>query len=469
MKAWRIGCAAAAIFALHLAWNVLSGIGTWDEAFALRVVERVRGGEILYRDVFFGATPLGVHLGRAAAAWFGVEIVAIKIACAACLSASALLACRLSRQITGTHAGAPFLVALQLVLGPCDPRGLYTPLADALLLATATLALDRRFAAAGVAAGLCFAAKQNAGLFALAAALLGPLLRDGATRALPRAGALLGGFAVAVGAVLLPVAWQGAFPAFVDFAFTGKQHYLEHGGVSYAVGLAEWWRALQQLPHERDLAALFRGQAFLLPFVVLAFALVAARRAPTVFPRADLRHLASAVPALGVVGFAAWHALDQSGRRRALAWIASGWLVAGLASVWLPLMAPWVRGERGWSSEPHLRGALLPRNHASGLAELAIPLRVLAGRDVFIASPRASFLYLLSGARNPTPFDWPGLTSMGPSGEERTIERIAAGEIANACLEADAWPLAPRRLERAIEQQMNFVADLGACRLYRAR
>jgi hypothetical protein len=94
------------VFALHLAWSVLVGIGMWDEAFMLRVVERVRSGEVLHRDVFFGALRLGVHLGRVATLAFGVEIGAIEVACAACATASALLASRLARQVTGTRAAA---------------------------------------------------------------------------------------------------------------------------------------------------------------------------------------------------------------------------------------------------------------------------------------------------------------------------------------------------------------------------
>jgi hypothetical protein len=484
MKPWRIACAAALIFTLHLAWNALSGIGVWDEAFALRIVDRVRSGEVLYRDVFCGTTPLGVYLGRVATFAFGVELAAIKIACAACYTASALLACRLAWQLTGTHVAAPFLVGLQLVLAPCEPRGLYTPLADALLLAAAVLALDRRLAMAGVAAGLCFTAKQNTGLYALAAVLASQWIREGGAPSPRRAGAVLCGFATPVLVILVPVVAQGAAAAFVEFGFVGKGHYLAHAGISYSSGVADWWRSLWVPPSARTLAALFRGQAFLLPIVTLGLALVAVRRLTratlaflpfvaaalgAVYPRADLRHLASAVPALAVLAVATWSALPRAWPRRVLPWLAGAWLAAGLVAVWSPMLAPWVRGELGWSGERHLGGALVSRTRATALHDLATRLGAVAGQEVFFASPRASLLYLLSGARNPTPFDWPGLTSMGVHGEAQTIERIRAGEIVAACLEPAAWELAPLSLERAIEEELQRADDLGGCVLYRRR
>jgi hypothetical protein len=484
MKPWRIACAAAAIFTFHLAWNVLTGVGIWDEAFALRVVDRVRGGEVLYRDVFFGATPLGVHLGRVVAFVFGVEVGAIKIASAACCTASALLACRLARQLIGTHAAAPVLVGSFFVLAPCYPTGLYTPLADALLLAAATFALDRRFLVAGLFAGLCFAAKQNTGSYALAAVLGSQWLQLGGVASLRRVGVVVAAFAAPVLVVLIPVVAQGAWPALLDFGFTGKQHYLAHGGVPYTRGVIAWWNELVAPPAARNLASLFRGQAFLLPILSLGLALVAARRLArpslaflpfvaaacvTVYPRADLRHLASAVPALGVLAVAGWHALPDSRTRRALPWCAAAWLGVGLVAVWLPLLRPVARGDRVWSDQPHLGGALLSRSRAAELRDLAVPLRELAGQQIFFATPRASLLYLLSGARNPTPFDWPGVTSMGADGEARTIEAIRSGTIAAVCLETARWELAPLELEHAIVQEMSVLADLGACVLYRSR
>jgi len=60
-------------------------------------VARVRAGEVLYREVFFGATPLALGLGVAASSLFGLEVAAIKAARVACFVASALLACRLPR------------------------------------------------------------------------------------------------------------------------------------------------------------------------------------------------------------------------------------------------------------------------------------------------------------------------------------------------------------------------------------
>ena len=53
---------AAAVVALTLvgALYSFSGVNTRDEAWFLQVVSRVSDGDVLYRDFFFGSTPLSV-------------------------------------------------------------------------------------------------------------------------------------------------------------------------------------------------------------------------------------------------------------------------------------------------------------------------------------------------------------------------------------------------------------------------
>jgi hypothetical protein len=90
--------------------------------------------------------------------------------------------------------------------------------------------------------------------------------------------------------------------------------------------------------------------------------------------------------------------------------------------------------------------------------------------EVFLLIPDAAVYYLLSGLRNPTPFDYPEIQTLGIDGEDKLIEAIGRGQIRTVCAGAAAdRPLTPLKLLRHVERNMKREAGLGFCVLYRGR
>lgn len=104
---------------------------------------------------------------------------------------------------------------------------------------------------------------------------------------------------------------------------------------------------------------------------------------------------------------------------------------------------------------------------ARGLEKEASALRVTApGGRLFLLMPNAGLYYLVSGVRNPTPFDYPLVTAFALTGEADLAESIARGELREVCMAPMAGPLPPEPLQRTVLAYMSARADLGACTLY---
>ena len=52
----------AALFGMGLISTITQGVITNDESWFLQVVHRMTQGEVLYRQIFFGVTPLSAYL-----------------------------------------------------------------------------------------------------------------------------------------------------------------------------------------------------------------------------------------------------------------------------------------------------------------------------------------------------------------------------------------------------------------------
>ncbi|HLL83693.1 MAG TPA: hypothetical protein VK420_13600, partial [Longimicrobium sp.] len=137
--AWaRWAAAGAAAFTLALAYSAASGFGRADESWFLRVVDRVLAGEVLYRDVFLGVTPLSVFLVAPLAALFGTEVLVVKAAVALCVAATAVIGAGICRQLgAGWRPAAAFAASVFVYVMPGLTRlgSPYSGLALALLLA----------------------------------------------------------------------------------------------------------------------------------------------------------------------------------------------------------------------------------------------------------------------------------------------------------------------------------------------
>ena len=89
-----------ALLTLGFCYSCLSGFYPGDEAWFLQVVHRMGKGEVLYRDIFFGVTPLSVYITQAFTLLFGYEILAVKAVNALSFALTILLCCRILVQLT---------------------------------------------------------------------------------------------------------------------------------------------------------------------------------------------------------------------------------------------------------------------------------------------------------------------------------------------------------------------------------
>jgi 4-amino-4-deoxy-L-arabinose transferase-like glycosyltransferase len=497
---------AAALAALTVAAGLylLSGINTRDEAWFLQVVTRVADGDALYRDVFFGATPLSIWLTWPLVALFGAQLAWVKLLVLAAFAATLAFTAWSARRLGAGTAAVLVLAVAMLVLATPLRSSLYQPLATTFLAACLALALvwteggpraGLAVAAAGAAAGLAFAAKQNVGLYALAALLLAVLVGGEGRRV--RAWSLAAaGFAVCALLPLLPVAATGGLGAFWDYALAGKGSYADLGSVSYLRGFR--LEAVQA----RDLltggslldailpayhALLYLAVPAILVSLVLAWlrsageerrrvevvGLFALASAAAIFPRADASHVVVVSPVLLLAGWYAGHLLLRGwepGRRRA------GLVAAGIAVVLAPgalVAAAWpaVQADRGArpSDLPFARGVLIAPEREARMRETAFVLsRAGADGPLFLATPEAGFYYLLSGVSNPTPYDYPLASAFGRTGQAELVARIRQGDLDAVCLGIRrADNLTPWRLVYTVKTTMEPGERTPPCRVYR--
>jgi hypothetical protein len=209
---------------------------------------------------------------------------------------------------------------------------------------------------------------------------------------------------------------------------------------------------------------------------ILAFVVAACL---VMIPRATMSYLVFTLPfVLPALGYAAHvlapKLLAQPARMLGIA--GAIWLIIGAALI---AHAPVVRiadGNYAISSLPHLRGIPIAED-AEVYFRTAERLAAVSGRGeaLLVLSTRAGFLYLASGITDPTPYDYPLVTTFGRDGLAETIDALRRGEIGAVCVDHDFSPendprrLQPRELLLYVEQMMAPRRDLGACVLYRPR
>jgi hypothetical protein len=489
-----------AISALLWALDMGSGLELADQAWFVQVLERIRGGEDLYGDVFFGVPPFSVWASLPGHLLWGGE-AAIRALNAATAAATALVAVHVSRQL-GVAPAAQALAGLAsvayLILPTVTP---YNPLAYLFLL----LALDRALRwvrasaeegpaapasrrallAGGAAAGLSIAAKHSVGLGALAAltaviALLGARARGEVRGRAADAGAAIATAVAVVAAMLFPVALSGSLSDFWAYAFE-KGEYVRSASVSYLNGFDILWDMLGR-PLE-DPGLLLAYLAFTLPPLAFAGLAFAARADPgrafalaafmfaalvSALPRAHLYQVAFAIPVAAVC--IAWSLSELSrGAGAALRNAATAALAVVLVlTIALGQFAPVLDAlERGDSPSDidHLSGPLIQDETERSLRELAADLAAAdaARGPTMVLSPHAGTAYLVSGIEDPTPFDYPLNTAVRDS-DAGLIAAIEDGEIQQVCLgpfEEGFEPLAPDGLIGFVKGEMVAGETLG--------
>ena len=498
---------AAAVVALTLvgALYSFSGVNTRDEAWFLQVVSRVSDGDILYRDVFFGSTPLSVWLALPLVALFGAQVAWVKLLAVAVLAATLGLVVWVARGLGAGPGVSLLLAAAVLAFSPANRGSLYQPLATLFLLACLAAALAWMRASprawvwafvGGAAAGLAFASKQNVGIYALAA-LLATIPLAGVRDRLRDAGVALAGFAVAAVLPIVPVAATGGFDAFVDYGFRNKGAYSDLGAVGYLEGFRMEAVDVRELlaggeviyavpPAYRSVLYLVVPAALVLLVVAFVRArgierrrvevvgLFAVAATAAIFPRADGIHLSYVAPVLLV---AAWYALDlllrgrSRGRLTAVVVVAALAVVPGVAALaaWPALQA--IDRDAHLSTLPHMRGVLFEPARERRIERAADTLAA-AGTDgsLFLAMPEAGFYYLVSGVESPTPYDFPLAIAFGRTGQAELVQRVESGEIDAVCLGyRRLGDLTPWQLVHAVKVSMEPSERTAACRVYRGQ
>lgn len=491
-------------------------LNTWDEAWFLQVATRLSNGEALYRDVFFGTTPLAAYLGAGLVALFGSELVVLKVAGIACVAATYLLvvsiAGRLRIPISPVVWGAAvFVTELPYTFG-------YSMLATTLLLAAFAAFLawhepmsrgrspeTRWLVLAGLLAGASVATKHNTGALgaiALAIALV-VALRSHRLLTVRRTATSFAALGVPILGVPLalavPVMVSGGIAAAIDYTIGSKLAYVEIGALSYWTGLEQSIGSLLpdgQVTVRTMLQGLQAGRpyVFLLPpltaaVAILAWvrlrpasrgvgaplALFAAAAAISIYPRADQSHFTVIAPILLLaIAYFGWASLNRTaGSVLALGVMA----LAGVLLVSGPLL--WIRTGSQPATASHMRGVVLAPGHETQLSALALELRrATNGQPTFYLLPEAGLYYLLTGTSNPTPYDFPLRTAFGTDGVGRVEEQIGRGEIAYVCIHP-TWglegplpgpfpELQPIELAAFVRERMVHVRALALCDLYRS-
>jgi hypothetical protein len=512
---WLVG--SLLLFAFGFLTDVTSATLFMSEAGYLQIVTRVLAGETLYRDVWFGTSALPVYLTVALAKVFGAEALLVKAIMAACFTLTTLLSYRIARQLDLGRAlglalaGASAIYVTSWLPGPGLP---YTPLSYICLTAGFSALLSWRESAlrqtskgsrglarylviAGVSAGFSFSCKQNIGVYALVGlwiALIACQRETGMDRVrLLKALLLLSSaFAIVVGLVLLPVLLSGGLPRFIDYTLSSRGEYLRFAQIPYRAELDELVRMAEDRASWLDPGALYYQLEFLLPFptfaallwvwfrggvskrglatIVLGFA---ASAFAGVFPRADPSHMIASVPALLLsLAWACRQLLPRVNRRWVLV-VGLGLLIGlavGARSTYLLNPARRIRsGTLQVSDLPHFRGCLMSAGFLESVRTNAKKLtESTAGESVFILDNAAAIYYLVTGIKNPTPYDDPHAQAFGVNGQAEVIAALEQGRISYVCMNPlGSDPLAPTLLEDYVPKQMERIRDLGFCTLYR--
>ncbi len=512
----RSALALIGLFAVTFALLLGRPVGHADEAWFLWVLTRMARGETLYRDVYFVSTPVPAWLGLAAVRLFGSHILVTRALATLLFTASTGLGWVAARRC-GVGIGGRLLLAVAF-FAYASPLANFSSLYSslAMLFALGSLVVMLRWIdtrsglsparaswellGAGVLAGLSFASKPNVGIAALGAivvVVLAERRRDG-WGAWRRDVALGVGPSVAIsGATVLAAAATGAWSGFTADVFTGKAHYLDVFTGGYLPGLAEIERVL---PFVGPTAAAYANRlwytASLLPIVAAVLVVCAMvktsgrRRVQTValagfavvgaigcIPRGGPQHLAETAPLFLVVIAGSIALLRPALTRGAVVRVA----VAGLA-IWLAIatvavvvrsVEPFGQRTESLTGLPHVVGAAVADHTVRGVHIVAGQARRAHATTLFIVRPDASYYYLTGQLRDPTPFDFPGVSDLGRDDQDGVIRLLGRGTVRFVCVGraprrgAYVVPTRPLRLEAYVRRVFTFQARLRICDLYR--
>lgn len=498
-------CLAAAATAVVVLTAGSRVPATDDEAWFLQVVNRCRRGEVLYRDVFYGAGPLAVWVALAVVRVTRPQLLAMRALVVAYFVALLMAATWLLNETAVMPGWAPVALWIGAVAfaGPSwgvdNQYGQLAFLATVLSLAGVAAHADGgpwlAAVVAGAAAGAAVAAKQNLGLVATVAATAALVATGATVDALLRFGA---GFVLALVACFAPVLRAGALADFGRRAVANKVTYLSSGWLTPLDGLRCVYPPGRPAGAFPAAARAVAASSFLvLPVLVLAVVVDAAvllggssddvRLAASIamaaavvalagaFPRADLPHVQGLFPTALLAVLITWRAAVAG-----LDWSpppAAGWAVGAVLAAWTAVAlvvsldtvhrVP-AQGSGVDYELPHLRGVPVRRWGPGTGPRHGDALRTVTGGSVFLLRPDAAWWYLAAGLTNPTPYDYPYASVFGPDGQAQTIAAILRGDVRWVCLASPMeGRLAPVELQAFVQGSMEPVAETVAGVVYR--
>ncbi|MEI8175261.1 MAG: hypothetical protein WCG78_00130 [Candidatus Omnitrophota bacterium] len=458
-----------------------------DFFWCLQVLNRMDHGQMIYRDIFLGVTPLSMYVLRAlAASGPGAESICIVLVNMLSQIGTVVLCLLLARYFKFKHL---FLLAAAIVyltdVWLCPP---YTPLAMMFLVFICLYMIQQlqdapadnrrqcvRLFLLGSLTGLCFCSKQNIGMYVFAAVLTcyfyfhrEETVASRSYRMIP----VVLGFAAISSLFLAPIFFTGALKGFLDYCFIGKSNYL-FSGISYVHSLflcksphylvilclpmvcfstSLWWWKVRP-PDRNKIVTLFW------------FAVAATANA---FPRGDIWHLNCAVPLLVTVFI-----LSVSGILPAVNLVRLNVPVAILLialSVFPQRegLYSFIRAETTVSKARYIKWLVVKKEMTGELERLRAEIPGGDRERTLFLFTNAAKAYLATDVMNPTPYDYPLSSAFGRTGEAEIMKRIKKGDIRYVILEDCDVPLrlTPWSLHNFVTRTMKQVSKHGRYRLF---
>lgn len=423
---------------LSLYFCLFQEVNTDDETWFLQVVHRVVSGEILYRDIFFGTTPLSVYIASFFAKLFGSELIILRAVLALYFSLSITVAYALLQEL-GIKGSLFFALGCFVFSSHRAAFGFsgYNALATLLYLVCflftlrwfkrknrVDLILGTLFAA------LCFSAKHNVGLIAFGSVVICLLVSE--KKSLVFATLL---FLGTIALLLLPIWLQGGGGGWIEYALLNKRRYLALENASYFNVIPKWtgfaflvWIA----PFLIFFLPLLKREKMGLPLWIFLYGSLFA-----LFPRPDDEQKMLCVFLFLIAILYVGSSIHFVKR-----WQLPLKMVLSLSLTFF-VATPLIRWKNNSISRSHVRHfrklIIETPLHQHWYNQRKEFRKKFAKRSYFFLSTHAGLYYLLFDLKNPTPFDYPIHSALGLDGEKRICETIDRGVIQAVISDHPHW------------------------------
>jgi hypothetical protein len=437
---------AVSVFSIALIYALFQEINTDDETWFLQVVRRVLSGEVLYRDIYFGLTPLSAYVTAFFCLLFGVELLVARAVLALYFTLGVILVLLILKELKLERYVTPLLIGSLLVLvHPQSNWGFspYNPLAKVLFLAVFWMALKwgvsfqrKWLIGASICAALCLGTKQNVG--AIAESCLFACICWARRSAFVKDFFLQMAISLLVLCLLFsPTILQGGGSFFLDYTIWNKPRYLALTHHTYFLDFPNF-----------DPYSLFIYMAPFLLFFGGIYALRCEEEYPlqrsalfvfligavaVLYPKPDHTQKIAYVPFVLIALLYCYSKLEQKARTRHPVKKATEifFLACFSLQIGFSLAQPiwqWQQGKTRRSSVSHFRGIVMDRFCYRHWQRMKREFQA-AGEPTFFLSTHAGFYYLLFNLSNPTPFDIPIHPALGCEGEKQLILNFQDQEL----------------------------------------